>query len=118
MSPTAANCGADQAALLLGDLDRDEAAVAAPERVAAELAQGMANVGKQVGVLLDEELHPGTTARLFVARQHQHEIARWRRLGRRDSHDRRHEHRHPALHVERASAPYFAVDQLAPERWV
>ena len=107
---------ADQTALFLGHLDRNEPAVAVPQRVAAELAQGMPHALEQIGVLLDEELHPGATAGLLVGGQRENDVAGRRGVGRGDAHQRRQENRDSTLHVEGASPPHLAVDQFAAER--
>ncbi len=107
---------ADQATLLLRDLDRDEPPAALPQRVAAELTQGVAYAAEQVCVLFDKELHAGVAARFLVAREREDDVAGGTGLRRRRPHQRRKQHRHAALHVKGASPPDLAVDQIATER--
>ena len=107
---------ADQATLFLRDLDRNEPPAALPQRVAAELTQGVAYAAEQVCVLFDKELHAGVAARFFVAREREDDVAGGRGLRRRRPHQRRKQHRHAALHVKGASPPDLAVDQIATER--
>ena len=75
----------DQTALFLCHLNRHEPSVAVPQRVAAELAQGVPHALEQIGVLLDKELHPGAAAGLLVGGQRENDVARRSGVGRRDT---------------------------------
>src|SRR5581483_10187856 len=108
----------DEAALLLGDLNRHEAPSATPERVTTELAQRITNALEQIAVLFHEKLHAGATARLLVSRQRKQKVPRRRCLRPRHLEQARHEHGDAALHVERASPPHLVADAFAAERRV
>ena len=67
-------------------------------------------------MLVDEEPRAVLAPALLVARQHEDDVACWRLAVARHSEHGRDEHRHAALHVERAATPDLAVDELAGER--
>ena len=73
MATDASNRCSDQAALLLGNLDRIEPVAADPLREASNLAERVAHVLEEIGMLLDEELGAVSAASLFVTRQHEYE---------------------------------------------
>jgi hypothetical protein len=101
--------------LLLGDLDRIDPLADHREGEAAELADRVAHPGEQFGVLLDQEARAEGTALLLVAEHAEDDVAGRRRpVGRPEySGD---EHRHAALHVERAATPEDAITDLPGER--
>src|SRR5919204_4905322 len=107
---------ADQAALLLRDLDRIEPPISHPLRKAADLAECEADPLEQLWMLLDQELRAELTSRLFVARQREDQVS-GRRLCRR-AQERRDEHRDAPLHIEGAATPDDVVDEITRERVV
>lgn len=102
-------------ALLLGDLDRVDPLADHREGEAAELTDRVAHPGEELGVLSGQESGAEIAALLLVAEHAEDDVAgRWRALGRPQH--RGDEHRHAALHVERAAAPEDALANLPGER--
>ena len=114
MPACSAHVRAEPAHLLLGDLDRIEAASADPLCGSAELAERMPCAAEDLRVLFGEEPRSDVAAVLLVGEDHEHE--RRRRAGLVRGEECRHEHRHAALHVERAASPHVAVGELGRER--
>ena len=115
VAPRATHRRLDVAQLLLGHLDRVEAAAAHVDGDAAHLAERMPDAGERVGMLVGQELRAEVPAGLLVGDHGEDEPARRHAaLGLRP-HERCDHHRHAALHVECASAPDHAVYDLRAE---
>jgi hypothetical protein len=66
----------------------------------------------------DQVVRTEVAAGLLVRQQTQDHVARRLRAAGRNAHQGGEHHRHPALHVQRTTAPEMAARQLARERWV
>src|SRR5262245_21369393 len=100
MPAGASDSGSDQAALLLGDLDRIEPSVSDPLCESSNLAERVTDAVERFGVAVDQELRAVLAPRLLVARERQDEIAGGLEPLPRGTQEGRNEHRDPALHVE------------------
>ena len=106
------------AAALLRDHHRVEAPAAHLLRVAATLADRVADAGEEVRVVVGEPGGAVDAPGLLVGQHDQEEIPRRRHtfaLGAQEGADH---HRHPVLHVEGAAPPDPALDQLGREGWM
>ena len=85
---------------------------------ATKLTERVPHALEQLGVLLDHEARAVRSQILLIREHAQQHIARWRLSGLGEPQNRPEHHRHTALHVQGASTPNLAVDQLAAERIV
>ena len=106
---------AEPADLLLGDLNRIEAPPGDLLRETAELAERIADAFEQLRMFLGEEARAEAAAVLLVREHGKDHVARERDLLARRARERMDEHRHAALHVERAASPHVTVDEIARE---
>ena len=102
------------AAALLRDHDRIEPAAADMKRHATGLTDRMPDPSEQFGVSVHQPPGAGDASGLLVGENGQDQVARGSAAGLRPD-QRRHHHRHAALHVERPAAPQVAVDDVAAE---
>src|SRR6185436_12786168 len=116
VAPAAAHRRLQPADLLLAELDRVEALARDLLGDPTRLSKGMPDAGKELGMLLDEELRAVVAAVLLVAEDDENHVARQLELASRSTQERRDVHRDGAFHVDGAASPNFPCDQIAAER--
>jgi hypothetical protein len=104
--------------LLLGHHDRVEATAGKRHREPAELADRVADVLEELGMLVDEVAGPLVAARLLVGQDTEDHVAGRQHAAGLGPHEGREHHRDAALHVQRSASPHVAVVQLAGKRLV
>jgi hypothetical protein len=109
---------AHPADLLLGYHDRVEAARPDLQREAAELAEGVANLREQPGVLLHKKPRAVVAAVLLVADDAQHHVARQIQPFRLGAQHSCQQHGNAALHVQGAATPDVPLIDDAGKRRV
>ena len=109
---------AHPAHLLLTHLNRVSAQTRQLGARATKLTERVPHALEQLVVLLDHEARTVCPQILLIREHAQQHVARRRLSGLGESQDRPEHHRHTALHVQGASTPNLAVDQLAAERIV
>ena len=109
------DAGSEPADLLFGDHQRVESLVSEILCTAATLTDGIGGASKLLGMLLGQKARAEIAAGLLIAHDGEHDVARRLASLGRGAQDRAGHHRHAALHVEAAAAPYDAVDQLGGE---
>ena len=112
------NPRAHPAHLLLTHLNRVSAQTRQLGARATKLTERVPHALEQLGVLLDHEARAVRSQILLIREHAQQHVARWRLSGLGEPQDRPEHHRHTALHVQRASTPNLALDQLGGERIV
>jgi len=116
MSAGTAQNGPGPAHLLFSHLDRVETTFANREGEPAEFSDGVPYFCKFLGMFLHQEFGAEVTARFFVGKDGENDVAqRLQAFGPGAQKSRQH-HRHAALHVQRTPAPHLAVDLPALKR--